>query len=677
MNDEQVREPFIVHRSSFIVSFALLFAACARRPAHPNVLLITLDTFRADRIGAATPHLRALAQSGVDFRQADSAVPLTLPSHTTILSGLLPLHHGLRNNGTGAMSRPTLATAFSSAGYRTGAFVSAFVLDHRFGLARGFDVYDDEVPRETGAARLEAERRGEQTVDRARAWLTKGDHRPFFAWVHLYDAHAPYAPPPPLPQTYDGEIAYVDAQVGRLLSAVDQRSTVIVVAGDHGEGLGEHGELTHGLFVYESTLHVPLIIAGAGIKPRAIDQAVSLADLAPTIAELAGVAIPAADGRSLRAAILSNRSLGEVPIYSETQYPRTFGWTDFAALRVGDHKATTARELFDLRRDPGERTNVMSIDRRTYGGLTSQLATLRQTATPGSATVVDDETRRKLASLGYVAPQVSQTVASHDASQIAELFRRFEEANWTLAAGHTKDAVAPLEDLVRRDPGNPTFRSTLARALRETGEPERALGLYRQAVALAPNDADAWYNLAAALQESGDPREGAAALERAAQLDPARPEMHDLRGVELAQSGDLDGALREFRSALAVDPRDARALNNIGNVLRVNRRNDEAESAYRQAIAIAPQYTDPLNGLGALLAQNGRVDEAIQYFDAALKIAPDYYEAQLNRGIAFSLAGKQQEARAEWRRLLQRLPPGRPYDSQRRVAQVLLSQSAR
>ena len=654
---------------------AAALAACARRTAHPNVLVITLDTFRADRIGALTPHLRQLENEGVSFAQADSAVPLTLPSHATILSGLLPLHHGVRNNGAGAMGRATLASAFTGGGYRTGAFVSAFVLDHRFGLDRGFDVYDDEVPRDVIGSGFEAERRGAATVDRALAWLRQPDARPWFAWVHLYDAHAPYAPPAPFPQTYDGEIAYVDEQVGRLLGAVDRRSTIVVVAGDHGEALGEHGEITHGLFVYESTLHVPFVIAGPDIQHRTINDAVSLTDIAPTVASLAGLDFAPVDGRSLADPVRRGAAIEPRPVYSETEYPRAFGWTAFAALRRENLKVTTAREVFDLGADPSEKTNVIDAQRRVFADLGGRLQSLRATAVAAAPTGIDAESRKKLASLGYVAPQAaSRDVAIRPPAGIAALFRRFEEANWLIVGGKAADAVAALQALVHDDPDNPTFRSTLARALRESGRGELALPLYRQAVALAPDDADAWYDLATTLQENDKAEEAAAVMAQAEKLDARRPEIHDLRGVALAASGDLANAETEFRKALEIDPRDARAYNNLGNVLRVTNRPDDAAAAYRRAIELAPRYADPLNGLGALLAQNGRPDEALQFFDAALNIAPDYYEAQLNRGIAFSLAGRGADARAEWRRLLARLPSGAAYASQRKAAQTLLSQ---
>jgi arylsulfatase A-like enzyme/Tfp pilus assembly protein PilF len=674
-----------VRRGAATTIFLLLFAGAgcreaSRRPV--NLLFITIDTFRADRIGAATPALARLGRESIRFDAADSPVPLTLPAHASLLSGLWPLHHGLRNNGVGSFptGRDTLATVSARAGYRTGAFVGSFILDHRFGLDRGFERYDDEIERNMadGGGTFEAERRGAEVVDRALAWLHQSDTRPFFAWVHLYDAHAPYAPPAPHPQTYDGEVAYVDAQVARLLAAVDRSRTIVVVAGDHGESLGEHGELTHGLLLYEPTLHVPMIISAPSLPPRVIHTAVSTTDLAPTIAALAGLSFPKpVDGRDLSADLRAGREPAPAPVYAETQYPATFGWAGLASLRMASAKLISAPspELYDLQRDPGETTNQLASERRAYRDLSSRLDQLRATAVASSKSTVDAETRAKLISLGYVAPAGSSTgTATRDPKTVAPLFRKFEEASASINAGRAREAIAPLEEIVRDDPSNHVFRETLARALRQSGDVPRAIALYRQAVALAPNDADAWYNLAVALQESGNAREGEVALAEAAKRDPGRPEIHNIRGTALAESGDLPAAEKEFRATIAGDSRNARAYNNLGNVLRAMSRDTEAADAYRKAIELAPRYADPLNGLGALLVAAGRAREAIPYFDAALRSAPDFYEAQLNHAIALQVVGDREGAAAELKRLLVRLPSGRQYAAQRAAAETLLGQ---
>jgi choline-sulfatase len=669
----------VFRKRAAILIVALLITTCRETPRRPlNVLLITVDTFRADRIGSNTPALSALSREATRFDFADSPVPLTLPAHASLMSGLLPLHHGLRNNGIGVFpaARQTLATIFAKGGYRTGAFVGSFILDHRFGLDRGFERYDDEIVRNVtdSSGTFDAERRGAEVVDRALAWLRQNDGRPFFAWVHLYDAHAPYAPPPPYPQTYDGEVAYVDAQVARLLAVVDRGNTIIAVAGDHGEALGEHGELTHGLLLYEPTLHVPIIIAAPSLTPRAIHTAVSTVDLAPTIASLAGVAFGSpVDGRDLD--VRNGHEPPPAPMYAETQYPATFGWSDLASMRMASTKLISAPtpELYDLQHDPGETVNILTDQRRSYRDLVTRLDQLRATAVASFPSTVDAETRAKLASLGYVAPTQPTTGTKRDPKTVAPLFRAFEEATALLNAGRSRDAAASLQQLVRDDPANHVFRETLARALRQSGDTARAIALYREAVALAPNDADAWYNLAVALQESGNEREGAIALAETAKRDPNRPEIHNIRGTALAEAGNLAEAEKEFRATIAADPRNARAYNNLGNVLSAMNRHDDAAGAYQKAIELAPRYADPLNGLGAMLAGDGHARDALPYFDRAIRIAPDYYEAQMNRAVALQLSGDTAAAAAELQRLLARLPADHRFDSQRGAVQTFLS----
>ena len=653
-----------------------LFLTCAREAKHPNVLLLTVDTFRADRISANTPNLRKLAGQSVRFTNADSPVPLTLPAHCSILSGELPLHHGVRNNGANGFpaDRETLATVFAAAGYRTGAFVSSFVLDHRFGLQRGFEQYDDEIPRDATAEAntLEAERRGDVTVDRALAWLDAGraSARPWFAWVHLYDAHAPYAPPAPYPQTYDGEIAFVDAQVGRLLAAIDRKNTIVLVVGDHGESLGEHGELSHGLLVYEATLHVPMLLAAPDADSHEVKTPVSSIDIAPTLAQLAGLKLNRADGVALP---LKGEPEAK-DLYAESQYPTTFGWSALSAIRRGESKLISNRELYDLGRDPNEKSNILAGDRRTFRALDTAMLEIRKSeAAPSTQTTVDEETRRKLASLGYVAPSGAAPEGEHpDPVAMTPLFRQFEEATWALNGGRPKDASATFTKLVSADPRNPVFRESLGRALRQVGDNEAAVRLYRESVAIAPNNADAWYNLAVSLQDAGHRDEAGIAIREAIRRDDKRPEVHNALGVALMSDGNAAGAEEEFRRTIALDPRNARAWNNLGNVLRATNRLDEARAAYAQSSNLAPNYADPLNGAGVIDVQQDHPRDAIPKFDAALRIAPNYYEAELNRGIALKMAGDEEAAAEQLRRLLATLPPGAAYDEQRNAARSLL-----
>jgi len=703
-----------------------------------NLLLVTLDTVRADHLGAygdtaaETPSLDALARQGVRFVAASSPVPLTLPAHSSLLSGLLPLHHGLHNNGAGSFpaDRPTLATRLTAAGYRTGAFVGSFVLDHRFGLARGFATYDDEMERDAAGGRAQdAERRGDRVVDRALAWLAQkaagpaapaGAPRPFFLWVHLYDAHAPYDPPAPYRERhpgkpYDGEIAFADAQLGRLLAELDRRHwadrTVVAVAADHGEALGEHGELTHGLLLYEPTLHVPLLLRGPGLTAgRVVTTPVSLVDLAPTLAGLLGQPLapldsqPGAglDGRDLSAALARGVEPPAADLYAETRYPALFGWSPLAALRRRGRKyiAAPRPELYDLERDPKEAENLAE-NLAAPGkhpeiageaqGFAGRLATLARSARPTAspAAGIDAETRARLESLGYAAGSTPAAAAAHsalpptagadtaDPKDRVALFRRYEAANTDLRAGRRDAALPILAELVLADPGNPVFRGKLAQGYRERGDLGPAIELYRRAAESAPGDSEAWYNLGVTLSEAGQAPAAEKALARSLALDASRPETHNSLGLALLAQGRTAEAQREIEQAIALDPGDARAYNNLGNLRRGTGRLDAADAAYRRATTLAPRYAEAWNGLGTLAVERNRPAEALACFDRALALAPADHEVRLNRAIAYEMAGDKPAAIAGYREFLAAAGRDPQYQSQRRAAEQLLARLSR
>jgi len=386
-----------------------------------NVLIVTLDTTRADYLWAygsayvETPALDRLAREGIVFEQATTSAPLTLPAHCTLFTGLLPPHHHVRDNADRALAdtQTTLAEALRTRGMRTAAFVGSIVVGQDRGLTQGFDTYS--APTATGVR--EGNRRpGQVVVDDALAWLKQETHSPFFAWVHLYDAHAPYAVAEPYRTRYQGAsylgaLAVLDAQVARLVEALEARHaldrTLIIVAGDHGESLGDHGEDGHGIFVYQSTLHVPLIMRVPGLTPRRVPDVTRLADVMPTVLDLLHLPKPSMDGVSLSGLMTGRTKHLDLDAYSESAYPRRFGWSELHALRAGRFKYISAPkpELYDLDADPGEQHNIVN-ERTALGSvMAAKVNALAETDAPDGPTIagVDADASSRLAALGYVA----------------------------------------------------------------------------------------------------------------------------------------------------------------------------------------------------------------------------------------------------------------------------------
>jgi len=683
----------------------LLVASCSRTPqtAGPNVLLVTLDTLRADHLGcygaqgAETPSLDAIAQAGVRFDSVTAAAPLTFPAHATLLSGMLPVHHGVHQNGGGAFpdTLPTLATRLHDAGYDTGAFVGAFVLDHRFGLGRGFSVYDDVIPRGPGKATLEAERPGSAVVESALSWLGRPRSAPFFAWVHLYDAHAPYDPPEPFrsrhaSSPYAGEVAGVDALVGRLIGALGAAGvldhTLVVVVADHGEALGEHGELTHGLLLYEPTLRVPLLIRAPGVilAGSRVAEPVSAADLAPTILGFVGQAAinaaPQFDGRDLSPFLRRGEAPPRTDLYAETEYPRLFGWGALHVLRRGDIQLVSGprSELYDLAHDAAESRDLVVEQPRAAAALETTLASLRKESettvqTPSPATP-DAETRAKLQSLGYAAgaPAPAGSGKQPSPQDMAPLFRRFEEAHQALAAGDAAKAASTLRELVAADAANAVFTGALAEALHATGDLAPAIAAYRRATELSPSDGQAWYNLGVALREAGRLQEATAALLEALRRDPRDAEAQNGLGIAESMRGDAAAAEAAFARALELDPQNAVTANNLGNALRAQGRLDEAAAAYQKALTLSPDYADALNGWGALEVGRQRPAAGVPMLERALVLAPGKHEIQLNLAVAYELLGDAERARRAYSDFIAATASDPQFQSQRSAARQRL-----
>jgi arylsulfatase A-like enzyme/Tfp pilus assembly protein PilF len=667
-----------------------------------DLVLVTLDTVRADRLGcyghagAATPNLDALAKRGVRFENAMTAAPLTAPSHATLLTGLYPSRHGVHANGLDRLPSGTfhLAEHLSARGYDTAAFVGAFVLDRRFGFGRGFATYDDDLGAASAATgALEAARTADVVIDRALQWLGKASpERPFFLWVHLWDAHAPYSPPEPFRtrhagHPYDGEIAFVDAQIGRLVAALESRSVpaVVAVTADHGEALEDHGERSHGLLLYEPTLRVPLIVAGGGLGAGAtVDAPVSLVDLAPTLAGLIGrsvrttEAMGGVDGRDLSSELRAREPIAPTELFAETRYPSLFGWSPLAAVRYRAAKYIHGPrpELFDLEADPRESRNLATERRELAQRLGTRLASLQAQGAAASPIELDDDTRERLAALGYLSSGAASTGAIRadgiDPKDRVAAFRAFEEARWAALAGRHRDAAARLEPLVRAEPGNVAFRLQLAESSRRAGDLAGAERHYRALLDLDPDRAETWYHFGVALNDQGRHADAVDAFARAIELEPERAAAHNLLGIAYLALGRLEDARAAFETAIEKNPDDARAWNNLGNASRDLEQAAEAERAYRKAAALDPGYSDPLNGLGTLLVRERRAREALTLFDRALALRPDQIEVLLNRAIAHDVLGDRDAAIAGYRSFLEAAAGHDELAEQRRSATSLL-----
>lgn len=566
-------------------------AAPSPAPSRPSILLVTLDTTRADHVGAygaalaATPNLDALARSGVRFDRASASAPLTLPSHATILTGRVPRRHGVRDNAGFRLDPgvPVVTERLAAAGYQTAAYVSSAVLDRDGGLARGFSVYDDAV--RAGDAREfgRVERAASRTTDLALEGLSKLKP-PFFLWVHYFDPHLPYVPPEPFrtrfkDRPYDGEIAFMDAQVGRLLERVRARaggSLIVAAAGDHGESLGEHGEAAHGVFVYEATQHVPLIVAGPGLPAgRGVAASVGLVDLAPTLLELVGLpALDGADGRSLVPVARGGRAAPR-DYEMETFFPRfAYGWSPLRALVSGPAKYVAAPrpELYRLDRDPGERRDVSSERSAEAKALAAKLAERTSGDDPAPALEAPglSQRREELAALGYVggsgtAPTGPPIDPKDGVSWLADL----EAGRRALQLGDPRDGIAPLERLLARNPGNVPALLVLGQCRLASGDTARAEEVFRRALALDGRNHLAWFHLGNALAGRAP-----------------------------------DRAREAYETALSLAPRHAETYVNALGLLVAKRAFPEADALYLRALKAGVEDPDvELHGAVAALAR--------------------------------------------------------------------------
>ncbi len=644
----------------------------------PNVILFTLDTTRADHIACygysdvKTPNLDALAGAGVLFEQAASSSPLTLPAHCSIMTGMYPTYHGVRVNGNTALSQEqtTIAEILSSQGYRCGAFIGAFVLDGRWGLNQGFDFYDDHFDlRKYKHLDLGAvQRTGSEVMDTALAWLDGEKADPFFAWIHLYDPHAPYEPPEPyysdysprgLVGLYDGEIASMDDQIGRCVAWLEKNglndNTIIVLIGDHGEGLGSHGEGTHGYFIYDYAAHVPFIITTPlqGMLGVRVSSQVRGVDVFPTILGLLGIERrPGVHGRSLLPRIFKPKSGHEDPAYGESLAPSIqFGWSPLQFLRTTQYKYIDAprSELYDLTQDADEHTNLSAdrpeIARKMKADLDLLVAETSEGAPAPQAANLDKETVEKLAALGYIgAPTGAKRASAGGPRALADpkdklpVFISIQEAGELLMRDQYSRAAEKLEAALQTEPTIPQALLQLATCYTELGRAEEAKDKLDSVLKDDPENVQALISLATILLREGRNEDVIALCRRTLAVDERNVQAYVLMGeIYMGDQNHIE-ALPYLEKAVEIQPKLTRNRLNLAACLVGVKQYNRAETMLKEIIREFPKSPRVRYNLGLLYEEQGRLAEARTAYAEEVAAFPGEFQAHFNLGkVLFKL----------------------------------------
>jgi arylsulfatase A-like enzyme/Flp pilus assembly protein TadD len=620
-----------------------------------------------------------LAAAGLRFTRAHAHNVITLPSHANILSGRLPPDHGVRDNAGFRFpsDKDTLATILKARGYRTGAFVSAFPLDSRFGLARGFDEYDDRFTDAARPAFLIQERAGAETAARARTWIDRQQDAPWFCWLHIYEPHYPYAPPEPFASKspgapYQGDVSAADAAlqavIDPILSAGRDGGTLVVLTSDHGESLGDHGEATHGVFAYEAALSVPLVVYQPRLfTPKVIETPARHVDLLPTILEtLALQSPPGLAGRSLLPDMTgSGERSGERPTYFEAlSAALNRGWAPLAGVILGDVKYIDLPipELYDLNADPKEQTNLAAVQPERLAAARGRLDDLRAGASAAPATETA-ETRERLRSLGYLTggpgPAKDRLTEADDPKHLIAYDTRLQEIVALYLDGRLDDAIARCRALVAERPDMALALLHLAHLERERGNLPDAIASLRKAVALVPGNTENIAILGAYLTQAGRAEEAVTLLAPLARREDADMDVLTARALALANLGRTNDALSELTRARRQDPSNARLLLETGTIHMMAGNHGAAGDAWQAALDVNPNVARVHTSLGALALEEGRPAEAVGRFRSATRLDPVEFRTILALGTSFAEAGRRAEARAALEFFAANAPPSR------------------
>ena len=631
-----------------------------------NVVVVTVDTLRPDHLGCygypkiETPALDGLAKRGVLFENAVAQTPLTPPSHASIFTGQNPNVHKVRNTGGFVLqsSSHPLARILQEQGWDTAAFIGSAVLKKVFGFNNGFNVYDDEMPRpgKSNQFREDPERKASVVVDRAIDWLhQRPEGKPFFLWVHIYDPHIPYQPPAEFAQKYkgrpyDGEIAYADQQLARLFDEIAKKSpaekTVTAVLSDHGESLGEHGELTHGIFLYDSTLRIAFLMAGPGIPAgvRVKPQARTI-DFLPTLLEVLGGRAPSyVQGVSLAPAF-SGKSVATDISYAETLYPKmNMNWSELRAVRSNQWKYIRAPrpELYDLSTGPGETVNVIQQHRFEAQNFEAQLTNFAGKAVEKVDTaMLDTRVMDQLRSLGYLSGAGGRsyelTGAGTDPKDAVEILQLIDQAESAATRISEPQRIALLRRALDKDPQNPSLYYQLGGRLEKNNRYQEAFELYRTALAKGI--------------ESG--------------------RLHSRIADLLLRRGQKDQAITEYEKAAQINPADLDSQNNLATAYLEKGRLADAERVFKWILTNDADYAAAQNGMGLVAIQKQDPRAARGYFERAAQLDPDLVEVHMNLGLIYEMAGEKDRARASFEKFLAKASPAQYGNIITRVRQEL------
>ncbi len=676
-----------------LLLFAVLSVSCDKllsmRKPH-NLIIITMDTTRADSLECygnkkvLTPNINRFAEKGILFTNATASAPITLPSHSSIMTGLYPINHGARDNSIYKLSdeNTTLAEVFKEKNFNTAGIVSTFILDSQYKINQGFDFYNDNFLNPEQKGRLPVQRKGLETATVAVEWLRDNARKkPFFMWVHFYDPHADYNPPEPYKTAYSdnpyyGEIAYTDMCIGIILDELKRQkvfdNTLFILTADHGESFGEHGEQTHGFFIYDSTIHVPLIISNSrfSVQNNKIDSQVSLVDIFPTAIDLMGLKYgKTVDGKSL-APFFEGKDAEEHPSYSEAEIPKSFYWNPLKGIRFDGWKYIFGKnsELYNISKDPGEKENLIEKEdsraKQMYRMLEKVVSNKRVFSEKSNVKPLDEETIKKLKTLGYfheggtsgkeeTNEELPENFPRPDPAEQIKSYRKYQRINNLIDNEEYDSAEKGLKEIISEDEENPRFLTTLAKLYETTERIEEAIPLYKKASDYDPENGRYYFLIGNLYNRINKPDDAATFYKKTLQFNERHFLAHYNLGRYYTLKGKYEKAILEYETALKLRPGHAFSLNNLAFIYSEKLKDKGKGLEYlKEAVKAEPNTAFIRKNYAGALLDSGDRDKAEKQFLEAIRLEPENPEYCIELGDLYRDKGDLKKATEMWKRAL-------------------------